>query len=88
MKKLIFALFLILTAFASAQNGKVAGLITDKDFDDDPVAFASVQLKGTTLGAQSDMDGNFSIVAPVGTYTVVVTFVGMQTVEIPNVKVQ
>jgi outer membrane receptor protein involved in Fe transport len=88
MKKLIFALFLILTAFASAQNGKVAGLITDKDFDDDPVAFASVQLKGTTLGAQSDMDGNFSIVAPVGTYTLVVTFVGMQTVEIPNVKIQ
>jgi outer membrane receptor protein involved in Fe transport len=88
MKKLIFGLFLMLTAFASAQNGKVAGLITDKDFDDDPVAFASVQLKGTTLGAQSDMDGKFSIVAPVGTYTLVVTFVGMQTVEIPNVKVQ
>jgi outer membrane receptor protein involved in Fe transport len=88
MKKLIFALFLMLTAFATAQNGKVAGLIIDKDFDDDPVAFASVQLKGTTLGAQSDMDGNFSIVAPVGTYTLVVTFVGMQTVEIPNVKVQ
>jgi outer membrane receptor protein involved in Fe transport len=88
MKKLIFTLFLMLTAFASAQNGKVAGLITDKDFDDDPVAFASVQLKGTTLGAQSDMDGNFSIVAPVGTYTLVVTFVGMQTVEIPNVKIQ
>jgi outer membrane receptor protein involved in Fe transport len=88
MKKLIFALFLMLTAFATAQNGKVAGLIIDKDFDDDPVAFASVQLKGTTLGAQSDMDGNFSIVAPVGSYTLVVTFVGMQTVEIPNVKVQ
>ncbi|MEN8897186.1 MAG: TonB-dependent receptor [Nonlabens sp.] len=83
MKKFIFALFILLTSLATAQSGKVAGLITDTDFDDDPVAFASVQLKGTTLGAQSDMDGKFSITAPAGSYTLIVTFVGMQTVEIP-----
>lgn len=83
MKKFIFALFILVTSLSTAQNGKVAGLITDTDFDDDPVAFASVQLKGTTLGAQSNMDGKFSITAPTGSYTLVVTFVGMQTVEIP-----
>jgi hypothetical protein len=59
MKKLIFTLFLMLTAFASAQNGKVAGLITDKDFDDDPVAFASVQLKGTTWAHSLTWMGSF-----------------------------
>ncbi|MFT5926501.1 MAG: outer membrane receptor protein involved in Fe transport [Rubritalea sp.] len=88
MKKLFFALILLVTTFGAAQSGKISGLITDKDFDDESVAFASVQLKGTTLGAQSDMDGNFSIIAPVGTYTLVVTFVGMKTVEVPDVKVQ
>lgn len=88
MKKFFFILFSIVSSFAIAQNGIVSGLIVDKDFDDEPVAFASVQLKGTTLGAQSDMDGKFSIVAPVGTYTLVVTFVGMQKVEVPNVEVK
>jgi outer membrane receptor protein involved in Fe transport len=88
MKKLFFALILLVTTFGAAQSGKISGLITDKDFDDESVAFASVQLKGTTLGAQSDMDGNFSIIAPVGTYTLVVTFVGMKTVEVPDVIVQ
>jgi outer membrane receptor protein involved in Fe transport len=88
MKKLFFALILLVTTFGAAQSGKIAGLITDKDFDDESVAFASIQLKGTTLGAQSDMVGKFSITAPAGTYTLVVTFVGMKTVEVPDVIVQ
>ncbi len=87
MKKLFFIFILFLSAFATAQSGKVSGLITDKDFDNESVAFASIQLKGTSLGAQSDMDGYYSIVAPAGTYTLVVTFVGMQTVEITDVKI-
>ncbi|WP_124979349.1 TonB-dependent receptor [Nonlabens xiamenensis] len=87
MKKLFFLILFFVTALVSAQNGTVAGLVTDTDYDDEPVAFASVQLKGTTLGAQTDMDGKFRIVAPVGTYTLIVSFVGMQTVEIPDVKI-
>ena len=55
----------------------------DKDFNDDPVAFASIQVKGTTKGAQSDMDGKFSISIAPGTYTLLVSFVGMKKVEVP-----
>ena len=83
MNKLVFIVFFFLTALVSAQNGTVAGAIIDKDYDDDPVAFASIQVKGTTKGAQSDMDGKFTISIAPGTYTIIVTFVGMQTVELP-----
>lgn len=88
MKSLTFLFFAVFSAIAFAQTGVVEGVITDKDYDDEPVAFASVQLKGTTLGAQSDMEGKYKIVAPVGTYTVVVTFVGMTTVEISDVEIK
>ncbi|MEP5096196.1 MAG: carboxypeptidase-like regulatory domain-containing protein, partial [Nonlabens ulvanivorans] len=75
MNKLVFILLFFVTALASAQNGTIAGTIIDKDYNDEPVAFASVQVKGTTKGAQSDMDGKFTISIAPGTYTLVVTFV-------------
>lgn len=83
MNKLVFILLFFVTALTSAQNGTIAGTIIDKDYNDEPVAFASVQVKGTTKGAQSDMDGKFTISISPGTYTLIVTFVGMQTVETP-----
>ena len=90
MNKLVFILFLFVTSLTTAQTGKVNGSIVDKDAttENEPVAFASVVLKGTNYGAQSDFDGKFSIAAPAGTYTLVVSFVGMKTVEIPEVVVR
>ncbi|WP_438961536.1 carboxypeptidase-like regulatory domain-containing protein [Nonlabens sp.] len=83
MNKLVYILFFLITAITSAQNGTIAGTIIDKDYNDEPVAFASIQVKGTTKGAQSDMDGKFTISIAPGTHTLIVTFVGMQTVEMP-----
>ncbi|PRP67956.1 TonB-dependent receptor [Nonlabens agnitus] len=90
MNRLIFILSFFITVVASAQTGKVNGLLTDKDSQtaDEPVSFASVVLKGTNYGAQSDIDGKYTITAPAGTYTLVVSFVGMKTVEIPDVVVR
>ena len=90
MNKLVFILFLFVTALTAAQNGKVNGVILDKDIaaENETVAFASVVLKGTTYGTQSDIDGKFTIAAPAGTYTLVVSFVGMKTVEVPAVIVR
>jgi outer membrane receptor protein involved in Fe transport len=85
MNKLVFIFFIAVSGLLSAQNGKLTGKLVDIDYDREPVAFASVQLKGTSLGAQSDFDGNYEISAPAGTYTVIFSFVGMKTVEIPNV---
>lgn len=83
MNKIFIFLLLFVTALATAQNGTIAGTIIDKDYNDEPVAFASIQVKGTSKGAQSDMDGKFTVSITPGIHTIIVSFVGMQTVEMP-----
>lgn len=68
-----------------AQNtGSVAGKLTDKEYNDEPLAFANVLIKGSTKGTTSDFDGLYSIenLAP-GAYTLVISFVGYETQELP-----
>ncbi|HET8804612.1 MAG TPA: carboxypeptidase-like regulatory domain-containing protein, partial [Aequorivita sp.] len=84
--KLFFFLFTALTI--AQESGSIVGKLTDKDYNNEPLPFANVFIKGTTKGVTSDIDGLYSIenVAP-GTYTVIFSFVGYETVEIPNVTV-
>ncbi|MBL7474002.1 TonB-dependent receptor [Robertkochia sediminum] len=81
-------LFSALT-FAQDQNGSIAGKILDKEMNNDPLPFANVQLAGTTKGTTTDFDGLYELtnIAP-GTYTVVVSFVGYETLQIPGVVVE
>ena len=90
MKYFVTTIMLIFITLGYAQeNGSIVGKITDKEMNNEPLPFASVQIKGTTKGAQTDMDGLFQIndVEP-GTYTLVISFVGYATLEVPNVKVE
>ena len=61
MKKIL--LFLVLSFVAhivSAQDkGVVKGTVSDKDLDGEPLPFANVFLKGTTIGITTDIDGNY-----------------------------
>ena len=76
-------------AILSAQTGTIEGSLTDKSFNNEPLAFASVFLKGTEKGAQSDFDGNYVIEnIPVGNYSLEISYVGYETVVIPNVIVK
>ncbi len=43
----------------------------------------SVIVKGTTIGTTTDLDGNFSIRVPDGAKTLVITYTGFETQEIP-----
>ncbi|MEM9647387.1 MAG: TonB-dependent receptor [Bacteroidota bacterium] len=83
----IFSL-LALTGYAQ-ENGSIVGKLTDKELNNEPLAFANVLIKGTTQGTTSDFDGLFEIpdVEP-GTYTLVISFLGYETLEIPNVVVE
>lgn len=49
---------------AAAQQVTVSGTVEDQLGD--PILGASVVVLGTTLGASTDLDGNFSVKAPVG----------------------
>lgn len=79
---LIIALFFSLVTFAQSK-GTISGVISDKDLNNEPLAFASVAVKGTTIGVTTDLEGKYSISVAPGTYTLVVSFVGYETAEIP-----
>ncbi len=68
---------------------RVAGHVMDEAGD--PIIGASVQVKGSTgQGTITDVDGNFGFTAPAGATTLVVSYVGMITQEVPvsaNVRV-
>lgn len=83
------ALVLLCAAPASAQNtGKIAGTVKDKQTGEALVG-ANVSVKGTTLGASSDVDGHFFILrVPPGVHDVQVSSVGYQSVTVKGLKVQ
>ena len=63
----------------SAQQGTVAGLVTDKS-DQQPVAAAAVLVVGTSLQARTGREGRYSITnVPPGQYQVQVRFIGFAT---------
>ncbi|HEX9600901.1 MAG TPA: carboxypeptidase-like regulatory domain-containing protein, partial [Mariniflexile sp.] len=85
MKKLTLLLLLFTATILYGQNtGSVVGKLTDKEYDNEPLAFANVLIKGTTKGTTSDFDGHYSIenLNP-GTYTLIFSFVGYETQQIP-----
>lgn len=89
MNKLLLFTFLFISINASAQDtGSIVGKLTDKEVNDEPLAFANVLLKGTTKGTTSDFDGLYEIsnIEP-GTYTVSFSYLGYETVEIQAVEV-
>ena len=87
-RKLIMflTLFFVGIGIAAAQT-QVRGTVVDGTGT--PVIGATIQLKGTTQGTVTDFDGNFTLSAP-ATGTLVVSYVGYQTQEVPvsaNVRV-
>ena len=82
MKKILFITFLIFGQLVIAQNkGTLKGLITDKEVNNEPLPFANVIIKGTTIGTTTDFEGNYVLRVPVGTHTVVFSFLGYKPVE-------
>ncbi len=70
------------------ETGTIAGKLADKEMQGEPLPFANVLIKGTTKGATTDMDGLYSLTnLEPGTYTVVFSFLGYETLEVPNVEV-
>ena len=62
---------------------KVTGVVTDKDGL--PLPGVAVMVKGTTIGAATDLDGKYTIDVPIAAKKVVLvySFVGMKTHEEP-----
>ena len=81
------ALTLLFTAAFTASTGQIKGTITDKGTGA-PVIGASVAVLGTTMGAQTDLDGRYAILRmEPGKYTLRITSVQHYTVEVKDVIV-
>ncbi|CAN5389012.1 TonB-dependent receptor [soil metagenome] len=91
MRSIFLITALFFTALIYAQNpmkGSIAGKLLDKEMNGDPLPFANIIIKGTSTGTMSDVDGLFVIdnIDP-GTYTISFSFVGYETLEVPNIAV-
>ena len=88
MKKILALMFLAALSIGLYAQQQVSGVVVDENGD--PVIGASIQAKGSTQGTISDYDGKFEMSVPESVKTLVVSFVGMATQEVPagkNIKV-
>ncbi|MEQ1587921.1 MAG: SusC/RagA family TonB-linked outer membrane protein, partial [Cyclobacteriaceae bacterium] len=82
-KSLLTTLVLILTCWqVYSQDKLISGKVTSQE-DGSSLPGVNVILKGTTMGTVTDVDGRFSLTLPGTTGTLVFSFIGLQTVEIP-----
>ncbi|MBN1302555.1 MAG: TonB-dependent receptor [Melioribacteraceae bacterium] len=86
LKFLWMILFFCSSLFAGT-TGKIAGRITDAGTGE-PLIGINVVIDGTTLGAATDLDGNYIInnIQP-GVYTLIVSGIGYQKKRITDVNV-
>ncbi|MBL7698864.1 MAG: SusC/RagA family TonB-linked outer membrane protein [Chitinophagaceae bacterium] len=85
MRKKTFAhaltgFFLLLSLSIFAQNKTVSGTV--KDQDGAGVSGASVVVKGSNLGTNTDASGAFTLSVPSNARTLVISFVGLATQEV------
>ncbi|POY37057.1 SusC/RagA family TonB-linked outer membrane protein [Solitalea longa] len=83
MKQLLLklmSLLLLITTVASAQNRTITGTVTSAE-DNQPLPSVTIMVKGTTMAAQTDIDGKYSISAATGS-TLVFSFVGYAIKEV------
>lgn len=83
MRNYLFLLVLLLFAGVQVALGQttITGVVTNAD-DGMPIPGAAVQVKGTTTGVTTDVNGRYSLTVPADARILQFSFVGMTTREI------
>lgn len=77
----------LLPVLILAQEGKMRGIVVDVDTGE-PLVGANVTLQGTNMGAATDLEGSYIILAvPPGVYSVRSDFIGYQSEVDANIRV-
>ncbi|MDZ7290633.1 MAG: TonB-dependent receptor [candidate division KSB1 bacterium] len=75
------------TPSQAGTTGKIAGRVTDAE-SGEALPGANVVIEETTLGAATDLNGNYVILnVPPGVYTVMFSYIGYQPVRMKEVRV-
>lgn len=78
---LLVYLFVLLPFFSAAQITRIMGVVLDAS-SNEPVPFANVYFKHTTIGASAGFEGNFTLDAQTNTDTLVASALGYSKQEI------
>ncbi|MFM9029064.1 MAG: TonB-dependent receptor, partial [Bacteroidota bacterium] len=82
MRIITVFLLTLFTVSAFGQTGDIRGFVYEQETSE-PSIYTSVYLKGTTYGAQTNLDGFFSISRiPPGSYELLVTSIGYDTLKL------
>ena len=78
LNKLLILFLLVYSGSILGQTNMITGKVLDTKGD--PIIGAAIQVKGTSVGTITDLDGNFAISASQGILKI--SFVGMKSQEI------
>lgn len=85
--RIISMMFVLLVAAMQAfATGNISGKVSDGR-NGEAIIGATIMVKGTTRGTQTDVDGNFNLPIEAGTYTIEIKYIGYQTKEVDDIKV-
>ncbi|MGB8491252.1 MAG: SusC/RagA family TonB-linked outer membrane protein [Bacteroidales bacterium] len=86
MKKLLLlvTLFVYVGCFSLfAQTVQITGTVTSSVEGEGSIPGVTVQVKGTTIGTLTDAQGKYSLKVPASATTLVFSYIGMKTQEVP-----
>lgn len=87
MKYLSVIVFLLVCNLGFAQDLLVNGKVLDGAFEKEPLAFANVKVKDLDISVETDIDGSYQLNLLKGRYTLIVDFIGYESIEIEDVVV-
>ena len=79
---MFITLVLITGSLVMAQTVQISGTVTGSE-DGLPLPGVNITVKGTTIGAISGADGKYVLAVPTGAQTLVFSFIGFVTQEVP-----
>ena len=86
MKSILIILLSISSLTVFMSKTAIKGKVTDAQ-SGDPLVGAVITIKGTSIGAQTDVDGNFELKVKSGTYRLLCTLIGFQQKESKEINV-
>jgi hypothetical protein len=84
---MVSIVFLCIAQWMTGQTREIRGTVIEKSTGE-PMIGASVAIKSLSIGATVDIDGNYSLKAPPDTYTLSISYISFNTVELTDVIVE
>lgn len=82
MKLKLLLLLMVFVPIGLLAQGQITGTVTSSD-DGSPLPGTSVIIKGTTTGTTTDFDGDYELNNVTGDATLVFSYIGFTTMEVP-----